>query len=122
MCVVISRKSIIFFEARLTFVRFLIENNKPDRFKVARLPWRALRVRNLPENISAGPDSSVTEQCLFAFGDAAEAHTMNSYMKTLRSIIAWGKTHIHDCPLSSHVSEGRLKAKYNMEENKYSQE
>lgn len=46
---------------------------------------------------------------------------MNSYMKTLlRSIAAWSKTPIHDCPHSSQVSGGRLQPKYNHERKQIS--
>lgn len=57
-------------------------------------------------------------------GCSGGAHSqMNSYMKTLlRSISAWGKTPIHDCPHSSQVSGGRLQPKYNHERKQISSE
>lgn len=49
MCVWLSKKkSIILFEARLTFGTFLIENNEPERLVVAQIPQRAPQVQKSP--------------------------------------------------------------------------
>ena len=48
MFVVISRKSIVPLETRPKFVRFLIENNKPDRLLVAPIPHFAPQVEKSP--------------------------------------------------------------------------
>lgn len=48
VCVVVSEKSIILFEAWLTFVKVLIENDEPDRLAVAQIPQRAPEVQKFP--------------------------------------------------------------------------
>lgn len=48
VCVVISEKSIILFEAWLTFVKVLIENDEPDRLAAAQIPQRVPEVQEFP--------------------------------------------------------------------------
>lgn len=95
----VSQKNSIFFEAWLTHVDWKQRTWKTHPDEWHRLQ-RALLVQK-SQNISAGLYFSVTEQCLLAFQDAAEAHTakwtvMRKHFS--QSISAWGKTPIHDCP------------------------